>query len=57
MRLTTPSRYQFIVDALNVFNRVTFVPTTGVGGTQLSSYQAALPGSSRTIQLGSRLSW
>jgi hypothetical protein len=51
------ANFQFIVDAFNVLNRVTFVPTPGVGGTQLSNYQASLPTSVRTIQLGSRLSW
>ena len=57
VQITGRMNFQFIVDAFNVFNRVTFVPTTGVGGTQLSNYQAGLPTSARTIQLGSRLSW
>ena len=57
IRLVGRSNFQFIVDAFNVLNRVNFVPTVGIGGTQLSNYQAALPNSSRTIQLGSRVSW
>jgi hypothetical protein len=49
--------YELQIDVFNVFNWVTFVPTTGVGGTQLSNYQASLPSSSRVIQIGTRFSW
>ena len=49
--------FQLIVDAFNVLNHVNFVATSGVGNTQLSSYQAALPNAARTIQIGSRLNW
>jgi hypothetical protein len=57
VRLAGRTNLQFILDVFNVLDRITFVPTTGVGGTQLSSYQAGLPSSARTMQLGSRLSW
>jgi hypothetical protein len=57
VKIAGRANFQFIVDAFNALNRVNFLPVVGIGGTQLSSYQSGLPGSSRTIQLGSRLSW
>jgi hypothetical protein len=49
--------YELSMDVFNVFNVVSFTPTLGIGGTQLSSYQASLPGSLRRIQIGTRFSW
>ena len=49
--------FEFSLDVFNVFSFVTIVPATGIGGTALSSYQAALPTSARTMQIGSRFSW
>jgi len=51
------SEYEFSLDVFNVFNRVTWVPTLGVGSTTLASWQASLPGSSRTMQIGTRFTW
>jgi Carboxypeptidase regulatory-like domain/TonB dependent receptor-like, beta-barrel len=57
--------YEFSLDVFNLFNRVTFVPTTGASSTQrvdgfstsLPDYQASLPTSARTMQIGTRLTW
>lgn len=53
--------YELSVDVFNVFNVVSFSPTTGINnsafGTQLSNYQAGLPNSIRRIQIGTRFSW
>jgi hypothetical protein len=57
VRLRGRLQYELSVDVFNVFNVVTFTPTTGIGGTQLSSYQAGLPGSLRRIQVGTRFNW
>ena len=57
VKIAGRANYQFILDVFNVLNRVNFVPTVGIGGTQLSNYQAALPNSSRTMQIGTRFTW
>ena len=61
VRIAGRSNFQFILDVFNVLNRTNFVPVTGINnsafGTQLSNYQAALPNSSRTMQIGTRVSW
>jgi hypothetical protein len=61
VKIAGRSNFQFILDVFNVLNRVNFVPVTGINnsafGTQLSNYQAGLPNSSRTMQIGSRFSW
>jgi hypothetical protein len=49
--------YEFSVDVFNLFNRVTWVPTVGVGQTTLANWQAGLPGSARTMQIGTRFTW
>ena len=50
-------QYEFSLDIFNVFNRVTFVPALGVGNTDLDDWQAGLPGSARTMQIGTRITW
>ena len=57
MKIAGRANYQFILDVFNALNRVNFVPTVGIGGTQLSNYQAGLPTSARTMQIGTRVSW
>ena len=61
VKIAGRSNFQFIFDVFNVLNRVNFVPATGIAngafGTQLSNYQSALPTSSRTMQIGTRVSW
>jgi len=49
--------YEFSLDVFNVFNRVNWSPTVGVGNTTLASWQAGLPGSRRTMQIGTRINW
>jgi hypothetical protein len=49
--------YEFSLDVFNVMNRVTWVPETGVGQTTLANWQAGLPGSARTMQIGTRITW
>jgi carboxypeptidase family protein len=49
--------YEFSLDIFNVFNRVTFVPDTGIGATTLADWQADLPNSARTMQIGTRITW
>ena len=49
--------YEFSLDVFNVFNRITWVPTVGIGSTQLNGWQAGLPSSARTMQIGTRVSW
>jgi len=49
--------YEFSLDVFNVFNRITWVPTTGIGQTQLVDWQAGLPSSARTMQIGTRITW
>ena len=51
------SSYELSFDIFNVLNHVNFTPTVGVGGTQLSSYEAALPTNRRVIQIGNRINW
>jgi len=51
------SSYELSFDIFNVLNHVNFTPTVGVGGTQLSSYEASLPTSRRVIQIGNRINW
>ncbi len=57
VRLAGKMSFELLIDAYNVFNRVTFVPTVGIGSTTLAGYQAGLPGSSRTMQIGMRFTW
>jgi len=49
--------YEFSLDVFNVMNRVTWVPNTGISSTTLAGWQAGLPGSARTMQIGTRISW
>jgi hypothetical protein len=49
--------FELSLDVFNVFNRVNWGATTGITGDELSEYQVTLPGSARTMQLGSRFSW
>ena len=49
--------YEFSLDVFNVFNRVTWVPSVGIGSTTLAGWQAGLPSSARTMQIGTRISW
>ena len=49
--------YEFSLDVFNVLNRVNWTPTTGVGSTTLANWQGGLPGSARTMQIGTRFSW
>jgi hypothetical protein len=49
--------YEFSLDIFNVFNRTTFVPTLGIGSTTLADWQASLPTSARTMQIGTRFTW
>jgi hypothetical protein len=57
VRLAGKMSFELLIDAYNVFNRVTFVPTVGIGSTTLAGYQAGLPGSARTMQIGMRFTW
>jgi hypothetical protein len=49
--------YEFSLDVFNVFNRVAWVPAVGIGSTTLANWQAGLPSSARTMQIGTRISW
>jgi hypothetical protein len=49
--------YEFSLDVFNVTNRITWVPAVGVGSTTLANWQAGLPSSARTMQIGTRISW
>jgi hypothetical protein len=49
--------YEFSLDIFNVLNHVNWNPTVGVGSTTLAGWQAGLPGSSRTMQIGTRFTW
>ena len=49
--------YEFSLDVFNVFNRITWVPNVGIGETDLVDWQAGLPSSARTMQIGTRISW
>jgi len=49
--------YEFSLDVFNVFNRVNWSPTVGVSNTTLANWQASLPGSRRTMQIGTRINW
>ncbi len=49
--------YEFSLDVFNVFNRITWVPEVGIGNTTLANWQAGLPSSARTMQIGTRISW
>ncbi len=55
--ITSRVTYELSVDVFNVLNRVTWLPTLGVGSTTLASWQAGLPGSARTMQIGTRFTW
>jgi hypothetical protein len=57
VRISGRTEYEFSLDIFNVLNRVTWVPTLGVGNTTLANWQASLPGSSRTMQIGTRITW
>ena len=49
--------FEISLDVFNVFNRTNWAAQTGIGGDELSDYQVGLPGSARTMQLGTRISW
>jgi hypothetical protein len=49
--------YEFSLDIFNVLNHVNWDPTVGVGSTTLANWQAGLPGSRRTMQIGTRFTW
>ena len=57
VRLTSRVTYEFSLDVFNVLNRVNWVPTVGISNTTLANWQASLPGSDRTMQLGTRIMW
>jgi hypothetical protein len=57
VRIGSRVTYEFSLDVFNVFNRVTFVPELGIGNTQLVDWQADLPGSARSMQIGTRFLW
>jgi hypothetical protein len=60
-RLAGHTTFEFSLDVFNVFNFVAFVPATGLAGglaaPVLAGYQAPLPASARTMQIGTRVSW
>jgi hypothetical protein len=49
--------FELSLDIFNVFNRTGWGATTGIGGDELSDYEVDLPGSARTMQIGTRLYW
>jgi hypothetical protein len=49
--------YEFSLDIFNVFKRTNWSANTGIGGDELSDYQVGLPGSARTMQIGTRFTW
>jgi hypothetical protein len=57
VRITNRVNYEFSLDVFNVLNRVNWVPTVGIGSTTLANWQAALPTSARTMQIGTRFNW
>jgi hypothetical protein len=57
VKLAGRVQYEFSLDIFNLFNRVTFLPTLGVGETDLEDWQADLPSSSRRMQIGTRITW
>jgi len=57
VKITNRVNYEFSLDIFNVLNRVNFVPTVGISNTTLSDWQAALPTSARTMQIGTRFNW
>ncbi|HYN10323.1 MAG TPA: carboxypeptidase regulatory-like domain-containing protein [Vicinamibacterales bacterium] len=57
VKLAGRVQYEFSLDIFNVFNRVTFVPTLGIGNTDLDDWQLGLPSSARTMQIGTRITW
>jgi hypothetical protein len=57
VRITSWVTYEFSLDIFNVLNRVNWLPTVGIGSTTLANWQAGLPTSDRTMQLGTRFLW
>jgi hypothetical protein len=57
VRLTSRVTYEFSLDVFNVLNRVNWLPVVGIGNTTLANWQAGLPNSDRTMQLGTRVIW
>jgi hypothetical protein len=55
--------YEFSLDIFNVFRRTNWGGTavgradSGAAGDELSEYQVNLPGSARTMQIGTRFNW
>jgi hypothetical protein len=53
------TRFEFRIEALNVFNSVNYVPVTGIGST-IGNYEVSgLTGTNtaRVVQLVSRVTW
>lgn len=57
VRVTGRVTYELSLDVFNVFRRITFVPAAGIGNTTLAGWQAGLPSSARTMQIGTRFTW
>lgn len=57
VRLAGRVTYEFSLDVFNALNRITWLPTVGIGNTTLANWQAALPTSARTMQIGTRFTW
>jgi hypothetical protein len=57
VRITSRVTYEFSLDIFNVLNRVNWLPAVGIGSTTLANWQAGLPTSDRTMQLGTRFLW
>jgi carboxypeptidase family protein/TonB-dependent receptor-like protein len=53
------TRYEFRIEALNVFNSVNYVPVTGIGSTRGNFEVSALTGTntSRIVQIVNRITW
>jgi hypothetical protein len=51
------AQFQVSVEVFNVLNRVQWSGATGIGQTTLAGFQSALPGSNRTMQIGTRFTW
>jgi hypothetical protein len=57
IKVTSRVTYEFSLDIFNVLNRANWNPTVGVGQTSLNNWEAGLPGSARTMQIGTRFTW
>ncbi len=49
--------FEFSLDVFNVFNYVQWVPSLGIGSTNPANWEAGLPTSARTMQMGFRVNW